>query len=111
MSNDRKTPGPAGFDETEERTPIIVPAGVQDILRPIANVRQRIRDSRGTHDRTELLLDEVERLVQRGGSDAQVRAIYVKLAAHFEGLEDHLRDEVSVIFGNLSRAFERLSKG
>lgn len=111
MSNEPKTPGPEGFDEDEERTPIIVPAGVEDILKRIASVRQRIRDSRGTHDRTDELLVDVEQLVRRGGSDAQVRAIYVKIAAHCHGLSDHMRDEISVIFGNLGRAFERLSKG
>jgi|SRR6185312_2774094 len=111
MSNEPKTPGPTGFDEDEERTPIIVPAGIEDILKRIARVRLRLRDSRGAHERTEHLLDDVERLVQRGGSDAQVRAIYVKLAAHCHGLSDHMRDEISVIFENLGRAFERLSQG
>jgi len=107
-----KKDGAGGFGGREERTPaIVVPTGVEDILKRIANVRLRIRESRGTHDRTDQLLEDLERLVRRGGSDDQLRTIYARLGAHCADLSEHMRDEMSVILANLGHAFDRLSQG
>lgn len=110
MSHDKDDGADAGESRARRNTPVILPATVEDTLKRIARVRLRLRESRGLHERTEQLLDELAHLVEHGGADDHVRQLEMRLSLHFDELSEFMRDEMSSILAGLGRALWRLSQ-
>lgn len=109
MDNDKKDGADAG-ERARRKTPVVLPATVEDTLKRLARVRLRIGESRGMHDGTVELLDAVEKLVRQGGSDAEIRDIERRLSLHVVELSEYMRDELSSVLAGLGRALWRMSE-